>query len=162
MVLFRTENEPSKMHNVRPYVYSRPCDDPFKALKEELSELRKADSMLIPVEITAAELVGTDSDLITTEAPTTDKEIMESVNLEEDGIHDEENDNDGGEEICDDPVVKPTVYEVSSALEVLKNACLFSIKGHEMQRVLQQFESLYGNEQKANWYYVLLSGKIKW
>ena len=25
MVLFRiTENEPSKMHNVRPYVYSRP------------------------------------------------------------------------------------------------------------------------------------------
>ena len=27
MVLFRiTENEPSKMHNVRPYVYSRPCD----------------------------------------------------------------------------------------------------------------------------------------
>ena len=26
MVLFRiTENEPSKMHNVRPYVYSRPC-----------------------------------------------------------------------------------------------------------------------------------------
>ena len=26
MVLFRiTENEPSKMHNARPYVYSRPC-----------------------------------------------------------------------------------------------------------------------------------------
>ena len=26
MVLFRiTENEPSKMHNVRPYVYSSPC-----------------------------------------------------------------------------------------------------------------------------------------
>ena len=26
MVVFRiTENEPSKMHNVRPYVYSRPC-----------------------------------------------------------------------------------------------------------------------------------------
>ena len=28
MVLFRiTENEPSKMHNVRPYVYSRPCSN---------------------------------------------------------------------------------------------------------------------------------------
>ena len=28
MVLFRiTENEPSKMHNVRPYVYSRPWLD---------------------------------------------------------------------------------------------------------------------------------------
>ena len=30
MVLFRiTENEPSKMHNVRPYVYSRPCYNLF-------------------------------------------------------------------------------------------------------------------------------------
>ena len=120
-------------------------DDPFTALEEELSELRKADPMLIPVEITAAELVGTDSDLITTEAPTTDKEITGSVNLEEDGINDEDNDNDGGEEICDDPVVKPTVYEVSSALEALKNACLFSIKWHEMQRFWQQFESLYSH-----------------
>ena len=31
MVLFRiTENEPSKMHNVRPYVYSRPWSGEHK------------------------------------------------------------------------------------------------------------------------------------
>ena len=41
MVLFRiTENEPSKMHNVRPYVYSRPCAEALCIgdLKPELNK----------------------------------------------------------------------------------------------------------------------------
>ena len=42
MVLFRiTENEPSKMHNVRPYVYSRPCPMAFTLNSMIFSQLRE-------------------------------------------------------------------------------------------------------------------------
>ena len=74
----------------------------------------------------------------TTDAPTTDKEILESVQLE-----DEEMDEDDGIEIFDEPVAKPTSIEIGNALETLQDLYLFNKNGNEMRVLLQQLESLH-------------------
>ena len=53
-------------------------DNPFKALQENLTELRQSNPDLVPDQLSAANVFGIDSNLITTDAPTTDKEILES------------------------------------------------------------------------------------
>ena len=113
-------------------------DDPFKALQENLTELRQSNPDLVPDELSATDVVDIDASLITTNAPTTDKEILESVQLE-----DEEMDEDDGIEIFDEPVAKPTSIEVGNALETLQNLCLFNENGNEMRVLLQQLESLH-------------------
>ena len=75
---------------------------------------------------------------MTTDTPKTAKEILESVQLE-----DEEMDEDDGIEIFDEPVAKPTSIEVGNALETLQNLCLFNENGNEMRVLLQQLESLH-------------------
>ena len=52
-------------------------------------------------------------------------------------------DENGGIEIFDDPVAKPTSIEVENALETLQNLCLFNENGNEMRVLLQQFELLH-------------------
>ena len=52
-------------------------DDPFKDLQESLNDLRKADSSMVPDDVTATALVSLDNDVIAT-AP----EISEG-NIEE-------------------------------------------------------------------------------
>ena len=69
---------------------------------------------------------------------TTDKEILESVQLE-----DEEMDEDDGIKIFDEPVAKPTCIEVGNALETLQNLRLFNENGNEMRVLLQQLESMH-------------------
>ena len=113
-------------------------DDPFKALQENLTELRQSNPDLVPDELSAADVVDIDSSLITTDAPTTDKEILESVQLE-----DEEMDEDDGIEIFDELVAKPTSIKVGNALETLQNLCLSNECGNEMRVLLQQLESLH-------------------
>ena len=113
-------------------------DDPFKSLQENLTELRESNPDLVPDELSASVVVDIDSSLITTDAPTTDKEILESVQSE-----DEEMDEDDGIEIFDEPVAKPTSIEVGNALQTLQNLCLFNENGNEMRVLLQQLESLH-------------------
>ena len=100
-------------------------NDLFKALQENLIELRQSNPDLVPGE------------LRTTDTPTTDKEILQSVRLE-----DKEMDEDDGIEIFDEPVAKPTSIEVGNALETLQNLCHFNEDGNEMPVLLQQLESL--------------------
>ena len=96
-------------------------DDPFKALQENLTELRQSNPDLVPDELSAADVFEIDSNLITTDAPTTNKKILESFQLE-----DEEMDEDNSIEIFDESVAKPTSIEVGNALETLKNLFLFN------------------------------------
>ena len=98
--------------------------DTFKVLQENLTELQQSNPDLVPDELSAADVVDIDSSLITTDAPTTDKEILESVQLE-----DKEMDEDDGIEISDEPVAKPTSIEVENALETLQNLCLLNENG---------------------------------
>ena len=55
------------------------CDDPFKELENDLTELRKIDPTLVPQDLTAQEIVDIDMNVITTGNPETDGEFLESV-----------------------------------------------------------------------------------
>ena len=64
---------------------------------------------------------------MTIDAPTKDEEIVESVQLK-----DEEMNEDDGIKIFDEPVAKPTSIEVGNALETLQNLWIFNKNGNEM------------------------------
>ena len=62
-----------------------------------LTELRQSNRDLVPDELSAADVADIDSSLLKTDAPTTDKEILESIQLE-----DEEMDEDDDIEVFND------------------------------------------------------------
>ena len=115
--------------------------DPFKELENDLTELRKIDSTLVAQDLTAQEIVDVDINVITTDNPETDEEILESVRSDKD---EETNGDDSLEmmEVFDEPIDKPTETEIGNALETLQNLCLFNKSGDDMRLLLQRFESL--------------------
>ena len=123
-------------------------DEPFKELENDLTELRKIDPTLVPQDLTAQEIVYVDINVITTDNPEVDKEILESVRSDKD----EETNGDDSLEIMkvfDEPINKPTQTEIGNALETLQNLCLFNKSGHDMRLLLQRFESLVLKDELA-------------
>ena len=114
-------------------------DDPFKELEKDLTELRKIDPTLVPQDLNAHEIVGVDENVITTDNPQTDEEILESIRADKD----EEDIDTETVEIFDEPINKPTKAEIENALETLQNVCLFNASGDDMRQLLQRFESLF-------------------
>ena len=90
--------------------------------------MRKIDPTLVPQDLTAQEIVDVDINVITTDNPETDKEILESVRPDED---EETNGDDSLEimEVFDEPIDKPTQIEIGNTLETLQNLCLFNKSG---------------------------------
>ena len=123
-------------------------DDPFKELENDLTELRKIDPTLVPQDLTAQEIVDVDINVITTDNPETDEEILESVRSDKD---EETNGDDSLEimEVFDEPIDKPTQTEIGNALETLQNLCLFNKSGDDMRLLLQRFESLVLKDELA-------------
>ena len=91
-------------------------DDPFKELENDLTELQKIDLTLVPQDLTAQEIVDVDINVITTDNPETDKEILKSVQSDKD---EETNRVDSLEimEVFDEPINKSTQTEIGNALE---------------------------------------------
>ena len=91
-------------------------DDPFKELENDLTELQKIDLTLVPQDLTAQEIVDVDINVITTDNPETDKEILKSVRSDKD---EETNRVDSLEimEVFDEPINKSTQTEIGNALE---------------------------------------------
>ena len=108
-------------------------DDPFKELENDLTESRRINPTLVPQDLTAHEIV--DVDVITTDNPETDEEILESVRSDKD---EETNEGDSLEimEVFDEPIDKPTQTEIGNALETLQNLCLFNKSGDDMRLLL--------------------------
>ena len=123
-------------------------DNPLKELENDLTELRKIDPTLVPQDLTAQEIVNVDINVITTDNPETDEEILESVRSDKD---EETNGNDSLEimEVFDEPIDKPTQTEIGNALETLQNLCLFKKSGDDMRLLLQRFESLVLKDELA-------------
>ena len=103
--------------------------------------MRKIDPTLVAQDLTAQEIVDVDINVITTDNPETDEEILESVRSDKD---EETNGDDSLEmmEVFDEPIDKPTETEIGNALETLQNLCLFNKSGDDMRLLLQHFESL--------------------
>ena len=81
-------------------------DDPFKELENYLTELRKIDPTLVPQDLTAQEIDDVDINVIITDNPETDEEILESARSDKD----EETNGDDSLEIMeafDEPIDKP-------------------------------------------------------
>ena len=123
-------------------------DDPFKELENDLTELRKIDPTLVPQDLTAQEIVDVDINVITTDNPETEEEILESVRSDKD----EETNGDnslGIMEVFYEPIDKPTQTEIANALETLQNLCLVNKSGDDMRMLLRRFESLILKDELA-------------
>ena len=93
--------------------------------------MRKIDPTLVPQDLTAQEIVDVDINVITTDNPETDEEILESVRSDKD---EETNGDDSLEimEVFDEPIDKPTQNKNGNALETLQNLCLFNFSYLEL------------------------------
>ena len=123
-------------------------DDPFKDLQESLNDLRKADSSMVPDDVTATALVSLDDDVTATAPEISEGDIIEELRAcQEPGEGEESDDEILIEEIFDPVVEKPSRSAIAFALDDLKYAVMFSDEGVQMQRLILSFERLYENER---------------
>ena len=123
-------------------------EDPFKALQESLNDLRKADSSMVPDDVTATVVVSLDDDVIAIAPEISEGDIIEEIRACQEPSEGEESDDEISiEEIFDHVVEKPSRSAIESALDDLKYAAMFSDEGVQMQRLILSFERLYENER---------------
>ena len=112
-------------------------DHLFKDLQERLNDLRKADSSMVPDDVTATALVSLDDDVIATAPEISEGDIIEELGAcQEPGEGEESDDEISIEEIFDLVVEKPSRSAIESALDDLKYAAMFSDEGVQMQRLI--------------------------
>ena len=101
-------------------------DDPFKDLQERVNDLRKADSSMVPDDVTATALVSLDDDVIATAPEISEGDIIEELRAcKEPGEGEESDDEISIEEIFNPVVEKPSRSAIESALDDLKYAVMF-------------------------------------
>ena len=108
-------------------------DDPFKDLQESLNDLSKADSSMVPDDVTPTALVSLDDDVIATAPEITEGDIIEELRACQEPAEGEESDDEISiEEIFDPVVEKPSRSAIEFALDDLKYAAMFSDAGVQM------------------------------
>ena len=93
-------------------------------------------------------LIDVDNKVITTAAMITDDDILRSVTANQQEQSDEDDNND--EEVEDASSTsssflsteRPLRFQVESAIDVTRNAALYSSNGEEMSLVINKFEKL--------------------
>ena len=101
---------------------------------------------MVPEDISAESIVDVDNDVIATAPVITDDDILEQIQKDHSPESNEEYGCDD-ESLNDEVPARPLRPEVESALDVLKNASLFSNTGEEMQCVIFKFENLFTKER---------------
>ena len=101
---------------------------------------------MVPEDISAESIVDVGNDVIATAPVITDDDILEQFQKDQSPETDEEDGCDD-ESLNDEVPERPSRSEVESALDVLKNASLFSNTGEEMQCVIFKFENLFTKER---------------
>ena len=90
--------------------------DPFKDLEESLHDLRKADSSMVPDDVTATALVSLDGDGIATAPEISKGDVIEELrDRQEQGEEEGNDDKISIEEIFDPAVEKPSRSAIESA-----------------------------------------------
>ena len=99
-------------------------------------------------DVTATALVSLDDDVIATAPEISEGDIIEELRDRQEQGEEEENDDEISiEEIFDPVVEKPWRSAIESALDVLKDAAVFSDEDVQMKRLILSFERLYENER---------------
>ena len=132
------------------------ADDPFSNLKESLQQLHDIDPDMVPEGVTPESLIDVDNEIITTAPMITDDDILRSVTTNQQEQSDEDDDND--EEVEDASSTsssflsteRPLRFQVESAIDVTRNAALYSSNGEEMSLVINKFEKLFTEDRIAS------------
>ena len=123
------------------------ADDPFSNLKESLQQLHDIDPDMVPEGVTPESLNHV-NEVITTAPMITDDDILRSVTTNQQEQSDEDDDND--EEVEETAPERPLRFQVESAIDVIRNAALYSSNGEEMSLVINKFEKLFTEDRIAS------------
>ena len=124
------------------------ADDPFSDLKESLQQLHDIDPDIVPESVTPESLIDVDNEVITTAPMITDDDILRSVTTNQQEQFDEDDDND--EEVEEAAPERPLRFQVESAIDVVRNAVLYSSNGEEMSLVINKFEKILIEDRIAS------------
>ena len=106
---------------------------------------------MLPEDVTAESIVSLDDDVIVITPEITERDIIEDLSTsQQPEIEEEENDDKDEnpiDESFDQSQAKPSRSEVESALNVFKDAALYSDKRNEMQNIIFKFEKLFCAER---------------
>ena len=124
------------------------ADDPFSDLTEGLQQLHDIDPDMVPESVTPESLIDVDNEVITTAPMITDDDILRSVTTNQQEQSDEHDDID--EEVEEAAPERPLRFQVESAIDVIRNAVLYSSNGEEMSHVINKFEKLFIEDRIAS------------
>ena len=122
-------------------------DDPFPDFKESLQPLHDIDPDMIPEGVTSESLIDVNNEVISTAPMITDDDIFRSVTTNQQEQSDEDDDNN--EEVEEAAPERPLRFQVESAIDVIRNAALYSSNGKEMILVINKFEKLFTEDRIA-------------
>ena len=108
------------------------ADEPFSDLKESLQQLHNIDSDMVPEGLIP---MISDDDILRTV----------TTNQQEQSYEDDAND----EEVEEAASEQPLRFQVESAIDVSRNATLYSSNGEEMSLVIKKFEKLFTEDRIA-------------
>ena len=123
------------------------ADDPFSDLKESLQQLHDIDPDMVPESVTPESLIDVDNEVITTAPMITNDNILRHVTTNQQEQSDEDDDND--EKVEEATPERPLRFQVESAIDVIRNAALYSSNGEEMSLVINKFENLFSEDRIA-------------
>ena len=124
------------------------ADDPFSDLKKSLLQLHEIDPDMVPESVTPESLIDVDNEVITTAPMITDDDILRTVTTNQQEQSDE--DDNHGEEVDEAAPERPLRFQVESAIDVIRNAALYSSNGEEMSLVINKFEKLFTEDRIAS------------
>ena len=102
-------------------------DDPFKALAEEINELREKEPELVPTDMTVDDVVDADDNVLTSNVlPPNDEDILQEIRTASTASVDEvEDEEDEDLEVTEEPPKPPSKSDMRIALNTLSLHSIF-------------------------------------
>ena len=119
--------------------------DSSKSLQEDLKKLHELDNDAIQPNLSAESFADLDNEVVTSDSFSNDDDIIAEV-IE--GENEEGKDDQDDEEST--PLTFPSTNEFEYALETLQDLSMFSTRGHEIDSLVLDMESLLARERIDN------------
>ena len=130
-------------------------DDPFNILLEDIGALWERSPELVPDEVSAEDVVDTDSGVLTSDIGSLSDEDILAEFREENQMEVVDGDDGNEDEQQEETPKRPTKSEVHQAIETLSRYSLFAVEGAEIRRQTSQLsftidKSLRKNQKQQN------------
>ena len=102
-------------------------DDPFKALAEEINELREKEPELVPTDMTVDDVVDADNNVLTSNVlPPNDEDILQEIQTASTAsVHEVEDEENEDLEVTEEPPKHPSKSDIRIALNTLSLHSMF-------------------------------------